>query len=84
MSVGERYHKPLRETFLKLQGTYGENPTEEKKPEPKKTKKARETLVEDKYLLKIAVMSINSTIGPEGICPTLLLYGAMPKLLDKG
>ncbi len=36
--------------------------------------------VDDEYLLAISVMCINSTNGPEGICPTLLVFGAMPKI----
>jgi len=87
MGVGERYHGPLRKTFLKLQGTYGT----EYKPEPlpstigrtpaKQKKKKTETApVDDKYILAISVMCINATVGPEGICPTLLVFGAMPKL----
>ncbi len=36
--------------------------------------------VSEEYLLAIAVMCINSTVGPEGICPTLLVFGAMQNL----
>lgn len=36
--------------------------------------------MEDKYIIKITVMSINSTIGAEGISPKLLVFEAMPKL----
>ena len=29
--------------------------------------------------LQMAVKSVNDTIGPEGLCPTLLVYGAIPR-----
>ena len=35
---------------------------------------------EDESLLVIAVMAVNTTVEPEGLCPTLLMFGAMPKL----
>lgn len=83
MNVGGSYHKSLRDTFLKRQEKCGMQPTSENaepKSISKKGKKAREVSVDDKYLLKIAVMTNNSTIGSEGLCPTLLLFGSMPKL----
>ena len=90
MSVGERCHDPLRKKFLKLQITYGiRSLSTEVEPEPHKgpgrpkniTKKPKWPItVDDKYLLSISVMCINSTIGPEEICLTLLVFGAVPKL----
>ena len=79
MSVGERYRKPLRDTFLKLQSTYKLKPltdnveviTTGRKLE--KTKQPRPIDVDDKYILEIAKMTINSTVGPESICPTILV-----------
>lgn len=33
----------------------------------------------DSDCLQLAVKSVNDTIGPEGLCPTLLVYGSIPK-----
>lgn len=86
MSVGERYH---------AQKTYGLRPLDQevgsrrrtgrpKKFTQKGEKTARVLTVDDHYLLSIAVMCVNTTVGPEGLCPTLLVFGAMPKLLLPG
>ena len=89
MGVGERYHAPLRKTFLKLQKTYQIPSLDTEVPEgsrgpgrPRKNprKVTRSVNVEDEFLLSIAVMAVNTTIGPEGLCPILLVFGAMPKL----
>ena len=49
---------------------------------PKKvTKKHKRPFdVDDKYLLSISVMCVNSTVGSEGICHNFLVFGVMPKL----
>ena len=31
------------------------------------------------YLLQMAVYGVNSTMGPEGLCPTLCVFGAIPR-----
>ena len=95
MTVDERYHAPLRKTSLKLQETYGIEPmdapagVDENPAGPdgisnakrRKRKKFKRPIgIKDSYLLAIAVMCINSTVGPEVICPALLVFGAMPKL----
>ena len=33
----------------------------------------------DADVLQMAVKAVNDTIGPEGLCPTLLVYGAIPR-----
>ena len=33
----------------------------------------------DSDCLKLAVKAVNDTVGPEGLCPTLLVYGAIPR-----
>ena len=33
----------------------------------------------DADCLQMAIKSVNDTIGPEGLCPTLLVYGAIPR-----
>lgn len=89
MGVGERYHAPLRKTFMKLQESYGMKPLDEMveelprgpgRPRKNARKITRPVGVKDEYLLDISIMCINSTVGPEGICPILLVFGAMPKL----
>ena len=89
MGVGERYHDPLRKTFLKLQKTYQMPALNQEVPEgqkgpgrPRKNprKVTRSVNIDDEFLLAISVMAMNTTVGPEGICPILLVFGAMPKL----
>ncbi len=88
MSIRERYNAPLRSTFFKLQEIYGMKPLSEEanlenlgspgRPRKTQMKSTRQTTVDDEYLLDISVMCVNSTVGHEGICPTLLIFGAMP------
>lgn len=33
----------------------------------------------DKECLEIAVFAVSCTTGPEGLCPTLLVFGAIPR-----
>ena len=35
-----------------------------------------------KTLLQIAVKAVNDTTGPDGIVPTLLVFGAYPRMTD--
>ena len=73
-SVGERYHAPLRKTFLKLQESYGVKPLSEgmevrrgpRRPRKGTKKVYRELTADDDYLLAISVMCINLTVVPEG------------------
>ena len=60
LSVGERYHAPLRRIYLKIRLQY---PTLEKD-----------------VALTIALMGLNNTAGPEGLTPTLLVFGTVPRL----
>ena len=79
MSVGERYHAPLRKTFLKLQSMNGiQSMSAEVDPEslwgpgrPEKvTKKPKPLITVDyKYLLSISVMCVNSKAGPKKYAP---------------
>lgn len=32
----------------------------------------------DENCMKLAVLAMNTTVGPEGICPALLVFGAIP------
>ena len=34
----------------------------------------------DRDCLQMAVKSVNNTIGPEGLCPTILVFGAIPRI----
>ena len=60
LSVGERYHAPLRRIYTKIRI---ECPSLEKE-----------------VALSIAVMGLNNTAGPEGLTPTLLVFGTIPRL----
>ena len=60
LSVGERYHAPLKRIYTKIRMQY---PTLEKD-----------------VALSIALMGLNNTAGPEGLTPTLLVFGAVPRL----
>ena len=31
-------------------------------------------------VLQLAVKAVNNTVGPEGLCPTLLVFGSIPRL----
>lgn len=33
----------------------------------------------DRHCLQLAVFAVNATIGPEGLCPMLLVFGALPR-----
>ncbi len=90
ISVGETYHAPLRSTILKLQETYGikslsgkvttETPGGPGRPRKIQKKHTRPVTVDDEYQPGISVMCMDSTVGPEGICPSLLVFGKMPEL----
>ncbi len=79
MSVGERYHAPLRKTFEKLQQTYVLEPLSEIVEVPRgpgrprlndtghRRKEKRDITADDEYILAVSVMCINSTVGPEGL-----------------
>ncbi len=96
MSVGERYHGPLRKIFEKLQQTYGLEPISDtievrrgpRRPRANDTaqrrKEKQDINADDDYILEISVMCINSTVDTEELNPSLLVYGAMPKLPPAG
>lgn len=84
----EIYHAPLRKTLLDRQISYGmtsidemvdERPRYPGHPSKKAQKVTRSVGVNDVYLLEISVMCIYSTVRPEGICPMLFVFGALPK-----
>ncbi len=88
VSVGERYHAPLRKTCLKLQESYGivplntyVEPVLGPGQPPKNVRKTYQSVnADDEYELAIALMCIKATAGPEGFSTKLLAFGAMPKL----
>jgi transposase InsO family protein len=63
LSIAERYHAPLRASYLKLSQELPENDPEE--------------------LLEMAVKATNDSVNPEGLCPTLLVFGDFPKLIRR-
>lgn len=56
----ERYHAPLRASYLKIRQSLPRSET-------------------DAECLQLAVKSCNDVMGPEGLCPTLLVFGAIPR-----
>ncbi|MEM1283154.1 MAG: reverse transcriptase domain-containing protein [Chlamydiota bacterium] len=56
---GERYHKPLRRIFNKINM---DSPG-----------------LDREMALRIALKSINDTMGPEGLVPSLLVFGSLPR-----
>ncbi len=47
----------------------------------KVTKKVkRPTGVDNEYILALSAICMNTTIGPEGLCPSLLVFGAVSKI----
>lgn len=45
----------------------------------KKIRDSLPTSESDSDCLQMALKAVNDTIGPEGLCPTLLVYGALPR-----
>ena len=60
LSIGVRYHGPLRNTFLKLRSDHS------------KTNK--------NVLFRMVNMTMNDTLGPEGIVPSALVFGDLPSI----
>lgn len=44
-----------------------------------KIRDALSTSDSDNECLQMAVKAVNDTVGPEGLCPTLLVFGALPR-----
>ena len=63
LSLGERYHQPLRNTYRKIM-----------KDVPSTTKTRA---------LSCAVKAMNDPLGPEGIVPSVLVFGEYPKVNTK-
>lgn len=43
-------------------------------------KKLRSVQIDEKYSIFIKIMSVKAIVGPERICPPLLVFETMPKL----
>jgi hypothetical protein len=66
IGIVERYHRPLRRAYEVI--------TDE-------IKGSEKTSLWDKAsILQMAVKAVNDTAGPDGITPTLLVFGAFPRL----
>jgi hypothetical protein len=66
IGIVERYHKPLRRAYEVIMD------------ELKGSEKG--TLWDKASALQMAVKAVNDTAGPDGITPTLLVFGAFPRL----
>jgi hypothetical protein len=60
LTVGERYHDPLRRIYRKVRHDFPAIP--------------------GSLALSLANKAMNDTMGPEGLVPTLLVYGTLPRL----
>jgi hypothetical protein len=64
LSVGERYHDPLRRIYRKVRHDF-----------PKIT---------EHLALSLANKAMNGTVSPEGLAPTLVVFGIIPRLSADG
>ncbi|KHJ30399.1 hypothetical protein EV44_g3633 [Erysiphe necator] len=64
MGIVERYHKPLRRAYEIIKEDLGTNNSLEQKA----------------MVLQMATKAINDTAGYDGIVPTLLVFGAFPRI----
>ena len=63
MGVVERYHEPLRRIYSKLRASQA----------------VTNEALSNETLLSIACKAMNDSSGPEGICPTLCVFGMVPQ-----
>jgi len=66
MGIVERYHKPLRRAYTVIMDEFKEN--------------NKNTIWDRTLVLQMAVKAVNDTAGPDGITPTLLVFGAYPRM----
>lgn len=59
LGLGERYHAPLRQVYLKIRHEHPE--------------------VDKITALRLSVKALNDTMGPEGLVPSLLVFGVLPR-----
>jgi Reverse transcriptase (RNA-dependent DNA polymerase) len=59
LGSGERYHEPLRRTYLKVRMDYPQ--------------------IQPQLALRLAIKALNDTAGPEGLVPSLLVFGVLPR-----
>jgi hypothetical protein len=60
LTVGERYHDPLRRIYRKLRHDFPN--------------------LSESLAHSLANKAMNDTVGPEGLVPTLLVFGRVPRL----
>ena len=68
IGIVERYHKPLRRAYTVIMDEFKEN--------------GNITMWNKALILQMAVKAINDTAGPDGITPTLLVFGAFPRMSE--
>lgn len=71
MSTLERYHAPLRRDFQVIDRVAP--PTPEERADPNILHRSFDSI------LQMAVKSVSGAVGPEGLMPTLLVHGEMPR-----
>jgi len=68
IGIVERYHKPLRRAYTVIMDEFKEN--------------GNITMWNKGLIRQMAVKGVNDTAGPDGIIPTLFVFGAFPRMLD--
>jgi hypothetical protein len=68
IGIVEPYHKPLRRAYTVIMDDFKEN--------------GNITMWNKALILQMAVKAINDIAGPDGITPTLLVFGTFPRMSE--
>ncbi|OXV05485.1 hypothetical protein Egran_06747, partial [Elaphomyces granulatus] len=67
MGLVERYHKPLRRAYEVIEDEFKDNSSDS---------------IPKALILQMAVKAVNDTAGHDGLVPTLLVFGAYPRMSE--
>ena len=68
MSLVERYHKPLHQAYEVIEDEFNDGNTSGTAPKA--------------LLLQMAIKAVSNTASYNGLVPTLLVFGAYPRMLE--